>query len=91
MACGRERRWGGGGSTEDDFLRRSEHVEGEGDFILVVLQLEPADEGGEVGCAPARGMAVGGRRHALRRKRMGDGDLGNERIGSNWRSSRLGT
>src|SRR5271156_1733915 len=54
---------GVGGSTEDDFLGRSEHIEGGGDLVLVVLQLEPADKGCEVGCGPTRGMAVGGRRH----------------------------
>lgn len=37
---------GMGNRTEDELLRRREHVEGEGDFVLVVFLLEPADEGG---------------------------------------------
>ena len=33
------------GRTEDEFLGRGEHVEGEGDFVLVAFALEPAEEG----------------------------------------------
>ena len=36
--------------TEDEFLRRREHVQGEGDFVLVFLEEEPANERGNVGC-----------------------------------------
>ena len=36
----------GGESTEDEFLRGREHVEGKGDFVLVAFALEPAEEGG---------------------------------------------
>ncbi len=38
----------GGGRTEDKLLRRREHVEGEGDFVLVAFALEPVEEGGGV-------------------------------------------
>jgi len=34
---------------EDEFLGWRKHIEGERDFILVLLKLEPADEGGNVG------------------------------------------
>lgn len=34
--------------TEDELLGGSEHVQGEGDFILVLLQLQPADKGRQV-------------------------------------------
>lgn len=30
--------------TEDEFLRRSQHVDGEGDLVLVDLQSHPADK-----------------------------------------------
>lgn len=33
--------------TEDEFLCGCKHVEGDGDFILIVFQSEPADEGGD--------------------------------------------
>ena len=36
---------GRGRGTEDELLGRSEHVEGEGNFVLVTLALEPAEEG----------------------------------------------
>ena len=41
---------GKGVVTEDEFLRRREHVQGEGDFVLVFLEQEPANERGNVGC-----------------------------------------
>ena len=38
----------GGVRTKNEFLSRGEHVEGEGDFVLIAFALEPAEEGGEV-------------------------------------------
>lgn len=35
-----------GGHTEDEFLGGREHVQREGDLVLVALPLEPAEEGG---------------------------------------------
>jgi hypothetical protein len=37
-----------GGRTENEFLRRRQHVQGECDFVLVALALEPAEHGGWV-------------------------------------------
>ena len=34
--------------TKNEFLGRSKHVQREGDFVLVALALQPADEGGDV-------------------------------------------
>lgn len=31
------------GRTEDEFLGRGQHVQGEGDLVLVALALEPAE------------------------------------------------
>jgi hypothetical protein len=39
---GKAEKWHGG-RTEDEFLRRGEHVQREGDFILVFFELHPAD------------------------------------------------
>lgn len=39
---------GGIGRTEDELLRRRQHVERECDFVLVALALEPAEERGWV-------------------------------------------
>jgi hypothetical protein len=48
--------------TEDEFLSRGEHVQGEGDFVLVFFELEPAEEGGEIvfGAQGAVGAGGGG-------------------------------
>ena len=35
---------GGGERTEDELLRRGEHVEGERDLVLVAFALQPADQ-----------------------------------------------
>jgi len=39
---------------EDELLGRRQHVKGECDFILVFLELKPADKGGYVGFARPR-------------------------------------
>lgn len=39
----------GMGRTEDDAFGGREHVQGERHFVLVVLELEPADEGRDCG------------------------------------------
>ncbi len=33
--------------TEDNLFGICEHVQGEGDFVLVIFKLEPANEGAE--------------------------------------------
>lgn len=53
-ATTQEEAWGSGrtgqaGRTEDDLLGRREHVERKGDFVLVILQEQPAEEAGEDG------------------------------------------
>ena len=37
-----------GARTQDELLRRGQHVQREGDFVLVPLALEPFEEGGWV-------------------------------------------
>lgn len=49
---------GRGRDTEDELFGRSEHVEGEGDFVLVALALEPAEESCGVKHCRARGVRV---------------------------------
>lgn len=46
--------------TEDELLGRSQHVQRKGDFILVSLALEPAEEGGRVEhCGDEEGKCAG--------------------------------
>jgi hypothetical protein len=47
--------------TKDEFLGRGQHVEREGDFVLVFFELEPAEDGGEVGFGAEGPVGAGGR------------------------------
>lgn len=45
MFSGRNWRYVAGRLTQDELFRRSHHVKGERDFILIAFALEPAEEG----------------------------------------------
>lgn len=61
------------GRTEDEFFRRSQHVDGEGHLILVDLQANPPDEVGKDRgrerhcCELGNGIGEGGEDGRVRR------------------------